>query len=168
MNLTDLIPETAKFSLSSTGKEYEIRTPNLEDRVEMMRLVGGSEQNVVEVFTQKKWDQICKIVYRLMKDKSDFIAKRETFISDEGIKQEAMVTGPILLLRAIQTQLEAVQMLGALTAAMANGEPLVKEFIQNEVKKNLALQSTGESSSTSSPHSTDIPLGNSGNLPTAS
>lgn len=168
MNLTDLIPDTAQFTLSSTGKTYDLRNPNLEDRVEMVRLCGGSEQAVMEVFTQKKWDHICKIVYRLIVDKSDFMASKETIIDDDGIKKEVLITGPIRLLRAIKTQAEAIQVLGALTCSITSSEPLIKEYLQNEVKKNNLAQLIGEKSSTSSPVNMDTPQSNSENLPSAS
>jgi hypothetical protein len=169
MELSDLIPETAKFYLSSQQKDYELRTPNLEDRVEMVRICGG-ESGLMEAFNQKKWDQICKVVYRLLKDKSDFLAKRSTIIDDEGIQKEVLVTGPILLLRAVVTQTEAAHMLGALTSAIASGEPLIREYIENEVKKSLQHHPllTGENSSTASQANMDTPQNSSNNLPTAS
>ena len=169
MELKDLIPEIAKFYLSSTGKEHELRTPNLEDRVEMVRFCGGKDADVLAVFQEKKWDQICKIVYRLLIDRSDFIAKKSKIIDDEGIEREVLVTGPILLLRAVRSQSEAIHMLGALTTALSAGEPLVKEFVASELKKNQSLPPlTGEKSSTSSQANTDTPQNNLENLLTGS
>lgn len=162
MNLEDLIPEKACFSLCSTQKTYELRPPNLEDRVEMDRLANGE---LIKVFTEKRWSEICKIVYRLMTDKKDFLAKKEIRINDEGFEEEVFVTGPILLLRAIRTQSEAIGVLGALTAAMSAAEPLIKDYVKAEVKKNQELLMTGERSSISSPLNMDIPLGKSENLP---
>lgn len=154
MKLEDLIPEKAAFKLSSTGKEYELRIPNLEDRVDFVKLCGGQDQ-VLKVFEEKRWNEICRIVFRLMKDKSDFIAKKESQIDDEGFEREVIITGPVRLLRAVVTQEEAIHMLGALTSAISAGEPLVQAFLQSEVKKNMSL-STGESFSMSLPPNTAI------------
>ena len=145
MQLEDLMPEKPVFTLSSTGKEYTLRVPNLEDKVEMIRLCGGQEQ-VLKVFQELNWSVICKIVYRLMIDKSDFLAKREKRINDEGIEEEVLVTGPIMLLRAIKTQAEAISMLQAFNAASVASEPLMKDYVDTELKKSLHESSTGEKS----------------------
>lgn len=159
MKLEDLIPETPTFSLSSTGKTYELRLPNLEDRVIMGRL-----GDLGKIFSERRWDEICKIVYPLLKDKSDFLAQREVQIDNEGFEHEVIVIGPIRLLRAIQTQDEAINMLTAFNAAVTASEPLIKEFVKSELKKNT-MNRTGEKFSTSLHPNTDIPFESSYPLP---
>ena len=162
MKLEDLIPETPTFSLATTKKTYELRLPNLEDRVMMGRL-----GDLGKIFSERRWDDICKIVYPLLKDKSDFLAEKQTIIDDEGFEKQVMVIGPIRLLRAIQTQDEAIQMLTAFNAAVTASEPLIREFVENELKKNNGLNRennglnknrTGEKYSTQLHPSMDIPL----------
>lgn len=161
MQLTDLIPEKPKFYLKSRDKEFNLRIPNLEDRANLARMFG-SETEVYEAFNKKKWDQICKIVYLLLEEREDFLAFKENKPDQEGILREVLITGPIALLRAVKTQEEAIKMLMALTSAFTESEPLVKEYINNEVKKNnLEGLSIGEKSLTSSQASMDIPYSNS-------
>lgn len=167
MKLEEFIPETPVFTLSSTGKSYELKIPNLEDKVAMVRLAGG-EEHVSRIFKERDWSAICKLIYRLLIDKSDFIAKKEKRISDEGIEEEVLVTGPVLLLRSISTQKEMMEVLKAFNAASVASEPLVKELMESEVKKNLLELSTGENSTISSPVNTDLPQNNSELLPTGS
>lgn len=158
MELHELIPEKPVFTLASTGKEYELRVPNLEDKVEMTRIAGGTQEHFIKIFEEKKWDSICKIVYRLLIEKSDFLAKKEKRINDEGFEQEVVVIGPIQLLRAIKTQAEATAMLSALVSAISAGEPLVKEYVKAELKKK-DMQLTGQSSLIESPLNMDtLPL----------
>jgi hypothetical protein len=167
MKLEELIPERPVFALSSTSKEYELRIPNLEDRVAMQKICGSHDQ-IVKVFQERDWTQICVLVYRLMVDRSDFKAFTERKINDEGVEQEMYVTGPMHLLRSIKTQTEAVMMMGALTTAITEGDPLIKDFVREEVKKNKQQRESliGEKYSTSSPANTDTPQPNSDNSPT--
>lgn len=165
MELNELIPEKPTFTLSSTKKEYELRIPNLEDKIEMTRIAGGTHENFIKIFEEKKWDSICKIVYRLLIDKSDFLAQKEPWIDDEGFEKEVIVIGPIRLLRAITTQSEATALLSALVSAISAGEPLIKDYIKSELKKKGHLDPlTGERSSISSHQNTDIPLNKSDHL----
>ena len=166
MELSEFIPEQPVFTISSTGKAYELRIPNLEDRMVMANMAGGQAE-IQKVFSELKWGVISKIVYRLMIDKSDFVATAVEEIDDEGNKKKYTATGPQMLMRAIRSQEDGVKMLGALTAAITNGEPLIKEYVKNEVKKNT-LNLTGQNSSTSSQASTDTPQPSSEPLPTAS
>jgi len=166
MKLEDLIPEKPTFTLASTSKEYTLRVPNLEDKVEISRMCGGAVA-VTKAFEQRDWTKICPIVYRLMIDKSDFLASKEKKINDDGFETETMILGPIKLLRAIQTQSESIALLGALTTAITASEPLIEEYVRGELKKSLENNpdlSTGESSSTPLPPSTDTPSMSSNSL----
>lgn len=156
MELKDFIPEKPTFTLSSKGKTYTLRIPNLEDKIEIIRICGG-EDEFRKVFQSKNWSIICKVIYRLLVEKQDLLATKEKRITDEGIEEEVLVTGPILLLRAITSQVEAAQMVGAFMTAMVASEPLAKDLVETEVKKNQLEKSIGESSATSSPVSTDTP-----------
>lgn len=154
MELKDFIPEKPTFTLASKGKTYTLRIPNLEDKIEMVRLCGG-EDEVGAIFKTRNWSMICRLVYRLLIEKEDFLAKRETRITDEGTQEELLITGPIMLLRALGTQQEAMQMLAAFNSASVASEPLVKDFIEAEVKKNISAASIGENSPTSLEANTD-------------
>lgn len=171
MELTDLIPEQPEFTLSSTGKTYVLRIPNLEDRMLMVQAAGGEAQ-VKTIFTELRWDVICKIVYRLLIDKSDFLATKESVINDEGVQETKLIPGPQLLMRAVRSNEDSVRLLGAFTSAITASEPLVRQYVKDEVKKNMELlkltSTTGERSSMPSPQSTDTPQPSSEPLPSAS
>lgn len=155
MTIDEMIPEIPKFTLKATGKEYELRLPNLEDKSEFPRMVGGAE-NLSQIFVKREWSQIVKVIYRLLIDKSDFMATREKRVSDEGIEEEVLITGPIVFLRAIETQQEAMAVLGAFNAACMASEPVLKASIDAEKKRLNAELSIGEKSMTASPANTDL------------
>jgi hypothetical protein len=144
MKLEDLIPEKPTFYLSSMQKTYQLRLPNLEDRVNMAK-----HGDISKIFAERRWDDICKVIYPLLIDKSDFMASKEHKIDVEGFEQEVVVIGPIRLLRAISTQEEAIGLIGAFNSAITASEPLIKDFVQGELKKKIELSPIGENSSIS-------------------
>lgn len=168
MKFEDALPDSPTFTLSTTGKTYELRLPTLEDRVHWQTKYG-SDQGISDVFTKLQWKEIATIAYRLMKDKSDFIATQEEQIDDNGFKATTVVPGPLKLIRAIRSQQESVDLIKAITAAIMAAEPLVKEMAKAEFeKKSQELNLTGLSSSNSLLENMATPPSNSGTLPTES
>ena len=162
MKLEEFILDEPKFLLSSTGKQYELRVMNISDRAEMSRLCGGDDK-VQETFTKRNWKIISRLVYRLLKDKSEFMASKEHIIDDDGFEKEITLLGHEKLHQAIMNQEEEFQVISALTASIIKGDPIAKKAVEDEVKKNLLDPQTGESSLTSSLLSTDTRLSNSDN-----
>lgn len=167
MKLEDLLPENPTFRLVKTGKEHRLRIPNLEDKVRLQRMMP--EMNAKDVFKNRNWSEICRLVYPLLEDKSDFIAREEDVIDQEtGEKKgRALVLGYIVLQRSISTLHEAMAMLQAFNAASVASEPLMRDAIEEQVKKNLlemgiGLQPTGENFLSSPPAAGASPQENSG------
>ena len=123
MELEELIPEKPEFSISSTNKTYKLRLPNLEDRARFNEMVGGNPEELGKAFTEMRWSLIAKMTYRLMDQKEDFLASEEEFIDDDGNKTKAFVSGPSKLMRALNLT-EALKMMGALSVAIRNAEPI--------------------------------------------
>lgn len=158
MDLKDFLPDEPKFTLKSTGDFiHELRLPNFEDRATFAHMLGG-EDAYRTVFSKRKWDDICKLAYVLLKDKSKFPATETEDFDHEGIKRKYLVTGPIMLLRAIGPQEEAVKLLGALSAAIVASEPIARPYIENELKKKIAeSELTGTNFTTLLPENTATP-----------
>lgn len=145
MELDEFFPKSPTFFLNATKKEYELRPPNLEDTAWVKQNLG-SEDEITKMFDGPDWNRCIKFVYRLLKDKSDFMAEVEKQVDDLGEEVEVKVSGPQKLLRAVTGQEEGMRVLAALTKAISIANPMVEKMVEKE-KKNL---STGSKSSTKS------------------
>lgn len=166
--LEDLLPSKPEFKLSKTGKTYSLRPMNLQDRIDMQAMFGGPEK-VAEVFNKKDWFGIARMAYKLMEDKSDFLAGEGAYVDDEGFRKNKMFTGPEKFFNSITGVTEMLQVMGAVTASATAGEPIMAEYLKDELKKKLKeplTQLTGQQSLTPSPQSTATPPSNSDNSPT--
>lgn len=152
--LEEFMPEHPEFFLKSTKHSYKLRLVTLQDHV-FLKEKFGSDESIQKIFNEQDWAAICQIVYRLMVDKSDFLAGVESTITDDGDQVEARVTGPQKLLRAITGTQEALEMLGALVKSLTLSNPQVAEQVQKELKKKVGMSKpTGQKSTTRSPVNT--------------
>jgi len=164
MNLEQLFPEKPEFFISSTNKTYVLRIPNLEDRARFSDIIGQDKEKISEIFTKPHWDVISRLVYRIMKDKSDFLAGVESIIDDDGHETSMMISGPTKLLRSTNMA-EGLKMIGALAIAMRAGDPLVDAAMkQAEIEDAKKKTSTLAKSSISSQTNTATLQGNSQGL----
>lgn len=145
MKLEDLLPQSPEFKLSSTGKVYALRLPNLNDRSAFAEWFGDKMQSIFDAW---HWRSLCKIVYRLLIDKSDFLARKERSIDDDGIEVEQMVYGPELLHKAISNTEEAGEVFKALMSAFSKSDPMIAAVMSaklaDEEKKSRPRRSTGD------------------------
>lgn len=163
MKLEDIVPENPSFTLSATGRTYELRPPSLEDIAHWTRTYGGIE-GLTKVFKDKDWPEMCKVCFRLMKDKSDFMAKKEIVIDDDGIETEKLVLAPERLFKAIATLDEGVAFQSAINKAFEAAQPKQANADQaqgTEKKSDPSETSTGQKSSSSSQRSTGTRRSNS-------
>ncbi len=154
MELEHILPTNPEFTLKSTGKTYRLRLVTLADQV-WMRKTFGTEDRVREVMVRTEWEEIAKIVYHQLEDKSDFLSVTKEDVNDEGDTVTLKWTGPVRLLEAVSGTSEGITILNALSAAFIAANPEAREQITSELKKkNLIGPSTGQKSSTSSRPST--------------
>lgn len=163
MKLEELLVNKPEFKIESKQKVYTLRIPNLEDRVKFKEILGD-ESKIQEVFNDLRWDIIAKLVYRLLVEKEDFIARPEKGYNDDGQEVTFLITGPALLMRSMNSIDEAMKMLGALVTALRLGDPLIDKAITEMTsteKKRPTKNLTGPKSTTQSQASTDLPQSNS-------
>jgi len=92
----------------------------------------------------------------LLVDRSDFAARDlEEAIGVDGEPVRRRVSGPEAFRKAVTSVTEELAIIGALGAAFTGSDPLVKQVVENELKKKSLK--TGEQSSTDSLTSTDGP-----------
>lgn len=150
MELEDIIPEKPTFTLSKSGKTYELRPVNLEDQV-WLKNKYGSKEVFEEVLRTQQWEKALLMVYRLLVDKTDFIAVHAEEPDDDGIIQKVIISGPILLMRAMTGPEEGAMVMGALARSIMISNPLIAKAVEKEMKDSLKKNlSTGQKSSTSS------------------
>lgn len=152
LTIEDAFPEKPEFSLQTTGKTYRLRLPNIEDQI-WFKKNFGTAQAMVEMFDEKTrdWSKITKVIYRLMEDRSDFLAQAATIENDDGERMQVRLTGPEVLMRSIIGD-ESIRCLGALSRAMAMSNPVIDKYISEEVKKKgmeIERLTSGKSSTTS-------------------
>lgn len=161
IKIEDIIPEKPEFYVRKLDKRFSLRLVDLDDSVWIRSKIGSAER-LQEICSKLEWEEICKIVFRLLEDKSDFMAYECEEINDDGEKIRVKVSGPRALLKAVTGLEEGVKMLGALNSSMAKSNPIVDRALREEVKKKIAANQTGERSSTPSPVNTDGPSSTSG------
>ena len=156
MELAEIFPENATFSLSKTGKEYHLRIVNLEDQV-WVRNNLGNENDIKKMFENLEFEKICRFVYRLLIEKNDFTSYMENTINDDGDLIDQKVSGPQAFMRCVQGQNEALKIIVALTSAIIASDPIVKELVNTEVKKKAQELQAGMKSLTQSQVNMDGP-----------
>ncbi len=149
MELEDFFSEGKTFSLNSTGKTYELRLPTLADGA-FIKATYGDAIGFQKALEGMDWPLIILFIYRLLKEKSDFLAEDITEIDDSGEQVTRRMSGPEKLLSAISGQAEGLKILTALTQAIAESNPEAKKAMQDEIKKNKKMlqKSVGKKSST--------------------
>lgn len=149
MQLEEIIPVGRTFTLDSTKKTYNIRLPNLADRV-YFRHVAGSDQGLQEALKTMNWDVVSKVVFRLLEEKEDFLGQTVEQVNDSGIKEKVFVSGPEKLLTMISSSKEILQIITSLSRAFLDADPVVKEMAEEELasQKKSTQKLTGQKSST--------------------
>ena len=154
MELEEVLPEAPTFTLHSTGKEYRLRLVNLEDHVWLQNRFGGGVA-FSKILEKQDWGNAILFAYRLMIDKTDFMAVEETVIDDDGVEKRTLITGPLRLLRAISGAEEATLVMAALAKSIMLSNPTVDKYVKAQYKEDQKKSLTGQTSSTRSQVNTD-------------
>lgn len=159
VDLADLIPQSSKFSLQETGKEYHLRPINLQDEVWLAETFGARLQKII---AEVHFASFVRIAYHQMQeaDKASLMKKSVTIINEEGDQETSQIGGYKLLLLLIQGGLKEKQ---EIVQAVFDTFGMSKPFIEDIEKKSLAMEAqeaselTGENALTSSPQNMDGP-----------
>lgn len=150
--LEDLLPSKPIATLD--GKEFSFRAPSLGDDGWIKENIGDQDA-LRKMVKETQWDKISKLAYHLIDDagRAHFRARSATIISETtGESVQRHMTGPEVLLQKITGVENGVALLGAITRAMANANPLIGDLVKKslaEAEKIISGQ-TGEKSSTRS------------------
>lgn len=160
IQLEDLIPEKATFTLKATGdRVHTLRELDLGDQVWLKGRFG--EKEIERIFNKRMMPEICVIVMRLLEDRTGFEPERVMEKDFEtGEEKEVFLTGPEKLQRCIAGLPEQQTIFLALLKTIGISQPVLDKLIEEEEKKShqgLVPQYAGEKSTTSSPQSTSEP-----------
>lgn len=156
MELEEFLPSKPEFTLASTGKTYELRLVNLSDHVWLKEKFGSSDA-FSEMMRAQDWGRVIQFAYRLLVDKSDFMASTKEEIDDDGNIKTVMVTGPMKLLEKISGAEEAAKVMGALAKSIMLSNPMIDKLVKEQFEEDQKKSLTGLKSSTSSQVSTAGP-----------
>lgn len=169
VSIEKFIPQDAVITLG--GKEYELRKVNARDEVWLKEVFGAKLQFI---FQELDFDSISKIIFRLLKDKTDFLPHTIEGHDDDGRVIDVFVSGPQRVLEAISGIHEKQEAYFSLMHCIGISRPVVDKMVEEElerqaeedkkkVTKSEESQETlaGQKSSTQSPVSTDTQSSNS-------
>jgi hypothetical protein len=151
MDIDDLfIAEFPKFKLEATGHEYELDVLRVHHVAQFQKIVGGGLDKIQKLLESLPIDEAAKLVYALLKDKSDFMGSEEEVIDDEGFKVKRKVTGPEKLMQAIRLE-EIPLVVGALMKSISLSMPKIGAIMQGVLDKAKKKKQASLSTETSSP-----------------
>jgi hypothetical protein len=135
MQLKDLIPQKAQFSLRSTGREHTLRPFSLSDTAWLHSKF--SDEEIARIFEKLDTVAISQIVYHQLvdEDKRQFLAQEMTHINDEGEEEKIRYSGPQIFMQAIQGMDEELAMAQALMECRGMSLPLMEEMQKESAKK---------------------------------
>lgn len=141
INLKDLCPEDAVINLE--GKEYTLRKINLEDEAWLLNEFGDRLESVLKEVNML---EISKIVFRQLRNKSDFVAQSQTEIDQDGIEVTTTLGGYKLLLKKISGINEKLSIYKALLKTIGISRPILDQLDIDDQKKSPMKTQTGEQS----------------------
>lgn len=138
MQLEELLPSKPVFKLSVTGKEYALRIPSMQDKVDFVQ-IAGSKDKLTDALKESDWSVIGKLTYMLLEDKSDFKAEKKVVIDNEGIESEKFISGPTKFLQSIVNTTEIVSVLTAFGLAITLSDPVATAMAKEDAEKKRLL-----------------------------
>jgi hypothetical protein len=159
IQLEDLVPQGAQFTLRKTEKTYRMNAVSLADEMWINQTFGES---LGEIFKNIKMKEICRIVFRLLddEDKEDFLARDVTIINEMGEKLTQRMGGSELMFLLISGYAEKIEIFEALLQTIGISRPMLnqlKDEVGAPIREEKKTPRTGHMSSTSSRRSTDGP-----------
>lgn len=132
MNLTELKPRPSKFKANNTS--YELRPWTLEDQIWIKQQYGDDVQ---KIFEPQNIDlgAVCRCLYRLVIDKSDFKAEKINDFDEDGNEVTVNFGGWSKLATSLKTVQEQLGAFTALMECIGISMPELEEIKDGSKKK---------------------------------
>jgi len=158
IKLEEVLPEKAEFYLEKKKKTYHIRPFQLVDVVWIQKTFGKGDA-LGQIFTDMDWGAIVRVIYHQLVEKEDFLLTTIEEIDDMGRKATVEVSGPELLLKTLGGAEEGMKMISAVSRALMDSNPNIKEYVEDSLKKKKVIMTrAGAKSSTRLRRNTATPL----------
>lgn len=163
LDLTDLIPEQATFTLSGTGDVvHTLRPVSLVDGVWITRNLGGPAE-IQQMFERQEYEKACRLVFHLLEDKTPFQAVEVPVWNEETgePKGTEKLGGYRAVMAAVSGARDQVALWKAIFQTVGISQPKLDELqaadaVESEKKSPAPrAKSTGKKSSTLSKRNTD-------------
>lgn len=145
LKLEDLIPEGSEFKLRITGKTYKLRPFSMQDELWIQKTFGDG---IHDIFKKLKMQEICRITFHQLEDKSEFTKREVKFVNEEGDSTVQTLGGVELLFSLISGTDEKIEIVNALLATIGLSRPVVQKLEEadrlEKEKKSLATETTGQ------------------------
>lgn len=143
VRLEDLIPEKASFTLKATGGiEHTLRIPNIQDHAWMKQTFGGEITKVLESSDKMG---MARVVYRLLENRSPFMATENEEIDDDGVYVKVRRTGWENFARAVVGHAEQIEVYKALMSTVGLSKPVI-ENLKKKVEEAQAAEEAAKAS----------------------
>jgi len=144
MDLSELKPRASRIFFSKLDRELILRPWTVEDQIWMQQ----EFKDIQKIFDPKNSDilAICRIAYRLMVDKSPFVAEERASYDEDGNKITEKVGGWKKMATLLANVDEQIQLYTAITECIGVSMPEVDELkvdIKKKVNEAMSQQQTG-------------------------
>jgi uncharacterized protein YktA (UPF0223 family) len=131
IDLSKIIPRQAKITNKRNGKEFILKPFTIRDELWCRDNLGD---DFLSIFHEDDMDHriLYRIAFRLLEDKSEFVAKEIEQINEEGIKEKKMIGGYELFIDLFEGPLEKAQIASAVAETIGLSSP---EVVTSESKK---------------------------------
>ncbi len=131
MDLSYIRPKEAVLKLGNPRREYTLRLINLDDENWIRENFGNKLQAALE-----DPNDLSRIIYRLIKDKSDFKVRGETIIDEEGNEVVEKIGGYMYLKKMVCGMKDKIAMITAFNEVLGVSRPVIDDIDVDDIEDN--------------------------------
>lgn len=135
-DLLKIIPQNAKLEIK--GKEYILRKMTLADEAWLQDTFGGDA--LEKIFSEIKLSELCRILYRVLDDKKDFLAKDVEEVNDDGELVKRRLKGHEVLMQSLEGKQVQIDIVEAILQTIGISRPMLEELQGSEEPKKKQTQ----------------------------
>ena len=137
--MEELKPQESSFKLASTGHTYHLRKLALSDEIWIKQNYGDKLHIVFDPISPD-FEAICRIVYRQIDNREDFVLSEVTVVEEDGTTVTKKLGGYQLLAEAVVGQQEKLDLIAAFNECAGLSRPEPKKKAIQAVKRMIGLK----------------------------
>lgn len=128
MKLEQLVPKRSSIYLSETDKTYQLRPWTLKDQIWMKEQYGDNAKDMFHLSIQNlEFSVVARMLYRVIEDKSDFIAKEIVDIDEDGNQRKVTLGGYQALINMVTGFKEQISLVTALAECIGGSNSYIED-----------------------------------------